>query len=123
MKRDYETLDAIVVVGAMLMVTGMLTGFFLIRDLEESILPILSSLATAILGVPVAYGAFRWGNNIGSKQAAEAAAETSKTATGALAQIAGAGPPPPAAPLAGDAPGEGDVSRSRTSESGGDSVG
>ena len=59
----------------------------------------LSSLATAILGVPVAYGAFRWGNNVGSKQAAEAAAETTKTATGALAQIAGAGAPPPAQPL------------------------
>ena len=99
MKRDYETLDAIVVIGSMVMVSGMIFGFFQVKDLKESILPVLSSLATAILGVPVAYGAFRWGNNVGAKQAAEAAAETSKTATGALAQIAGAGPPPPAAPL------------------------
>lgn len=102
MKRDYETLDAVVVVGSMLMVSGMIYGFFTV-DLKESITPVLSSLATAILGVPVAYGAFRWGNNVGSKQAAEAAAETSKTATGALAQIAGAAAPLPAAASA-DAP-------------------
>lgn len=93
MKRDYETLDAVVVVGAMVMVSGMILGFFLVKDLKDSILPVLSSLATAILGVPVAYGAFRWGNNVGSKQAAEAAAETSKAATGALAQLAGAAAP------------------------------
>ena len=100
MKRDYETLDAVVVVGSMLMVTGMIIGFFLVKDLKDSILPVLSSLATAILGVPVAYGAFRWGNNVGAKHAAETAAETSRTATGALAQLAGASSPLPASPPA-----------------------
>lgn len=105
MKRDYETLDAIVVVGSMAMVSGMIVGFFTV-DLKESITPVLSSMATAILGLPIAYGAFRWGSNVGSKQAAEAAAETNKTASAALAQIAGAGPPPPAAPLDGALQGE-----------------
>lgn len=93
MNRDYETLDAIVVVGCMVMVSGMIVGFFTV-DLKDSVTPVLSSLATAILGLPVAYGAFRWGNNVGAKNAAEAAAETSKTATGALAQIAGANTTP-----------------------------
>ncbi|SFK41279.1 hypothetical protein [Caulobacter sp. UNC279MFTsu5.1] len=99
MKRDYETLDAVVVVGCMVMVSGMLVGFFTVK-LEDSITPVLSSLATAILGVPIAYGAFRWGNNVGAKHAAEAAAETSRTATGALAQLAGANAPLPTAPPA-----------------------
>lgn len=99
MKRDYESLDAVVVIGFMIILSGMVYGFFTTPKLPDSIVPVLSSLATAILGVPVAYGAFRWGNNVGAKHAAEAAAETTKTATGALAQIAGAGPPPPAVPL------------------------
>lgn len=107
MKRDYEHLDAVVVIGSMVMVSGIIIGFFTVKDLPDSILPVLSSLATAILGLPVAYGAFRWGNNVGAKNAAEAAAETSKTATGALAQLAGAVTPLPSAedpaPKAADA--------------------
>lgn len=91
--RDYETLDAIVVLGSMVMVAGLIFGFFTVKDVKDSIVPVLASLGTAILGLPIAYGAFRWGNSLGAKQAAEAAAETSKTATGALAQIAGAAPP------------------------------
>lgn len=92
MKRDYETLDAIVVGFALLMVGGICYGLVM-RVIPQNNLPVLSSLATAVLGLPIAYGAFRWGNNVGSKQAAEAAAETSKAATGALAQIAGAATP------------------------------
>jgi len=102
MKRDYETLDAIVVVACLLMVSGLGAGLLLLQDIPTDHLPIISSLVTAILGLPVAYGAFRWGNNVGAKHAAEAAAETSKAATGALAQIAGAGPPPPVAPHSDD---------------------
>lgn len=97
MKRDYETLDAVAVVGSMVMVSGIIVGLFLVK-LDPAVAPIVASLATAILGVPISYGAFRWGNNVGSKAAAEAAADTSKTATGALAQLAGAGAPPPAPP-------------------------
>ena len=101
MNRDYETLDAIVVTASLVMVSGLVAGLIFV-EIEQDVLPILSSLGTAILGLPVAYGAFRWGNNVGSKQAAEAAADTSKTATSALAQIAGAGPPPPAEPMKAD---------------------
>lgn len=93
MKADYESLDGIVVIGCMLMVSGMIFGFFTVH-LQDSITPVLSSLATAILGIPVAYGAFRWGNNVGAKHAAEVAAEANKTSAAALAQIAGAGTPP-----------------------------
>jgi hypothetical protein len=91
-KTDYETLDGVVVIGCMLMVSGMLVGFFTQKDLPDAILPVLASLATAILGIPVAYGAFRWGNNVGAKRAAEAAADANKTSAAALAQLAGASP-------------------------------
>lgn len=99
MKRDYETLDAIVVVACLVMVSGLGAALVLVRDIPTGHLPIIASLVTAIFGLPGMYGAFRWGNNVGAKNAAEAAAETSKTATGALAQIAGATPPvvPPTA--------------------------
>jgi len=99
MQRNYETLDAVVVVACLVMVSGLGAGLLLLQDIPTDHLPIISSLVTAILGLPVAYGAFRWGNNVGAKQAAEAAAETSKASTAALAQIAGAGPPPPSSPL------------------------
>jgi hypothetical protein len=97
--KGYETLDAVVVVGCMVMVSGMIAGFFLIPDLGSDVTPILASLATAIFGIPVVYGAFRWGNTTTAKHTAEVAAETNKSSTAALAQIAGAGPQPPAQPL------------------------
>jgi len=93
MHRNYETLDAIVVVACLIMVSGLGAGLLLLHDIPTDHLPIISSLVTAILGLPVAYGAFRWGNNVGAKQAAEAAAESSKASTAALAQIAGASSP------------------------------
>jgi type II secretory pathway pseudopilin PulG len=79
------------------MLGGMLWGFFT-RTLSDSITPVLSSLATAILGIPVTYAAFRWGNNVGAKRAAEELAQNNTAATNALAQIAGAGPPSPSPP-------------------------
>ncbi len=93
MHRNYETLDAIVVVACLIMVSGLGAGLLLLHDIPTDHLPIISSLVTAILGLPIAYGAFRWGNNVGAKQAAEAAAESSKASTAALAQIAGASSP------------------------------
>lgn len=98
MKRDYESLDAIVVIASLLMVTALGAALVLVEIPSEQ-LPIVASLVTAILSLPVAYGAFRWGNNVGAKSAAEAAAKVSENSSAALAQIAGAGPPPPAAPL------------------------
>lgn len=98
MKRDYESLDAIVVVASLVMVSALGAALVLVKIPSEQ-LPIVASLVTAILSLPVAYGAFRWGNNVGAKSAAEAAAKVSETSSAALAQIAGAGPPPPATPL------------------------
>lgn len=102
MNRDYELLDAVMTIGSLVIFAAMMVGFFLsgYLHLPESVLPVLSSASTAVLAIPAAYAAFRWGNNVGAKHAAEAAAEVSKASAGALAQIAGAGPPPPAAPLA-----------------------
>lgn len=98
MTRSYETLDAVVVIASLVMVSALGAALVLVKIPSEQ-LPIVASLVTAILSLPVAYGAFRWGNNVGAKSAAEAAAKVSETSSAALAQIAGAGPPPPAAPL------------------------
>lgn len=95
--REYAFLDAIAVIISLLIVGGIIVGLF-IYELDPAVAPIVSSLATALLGIPVAYGAFRWGGSVGSKRASDAAAETSRAATGALAQLAGAGPPPPHVP-------------------------
>ena len=103
MNRNYETLDAIVVIASLIMVS-LLGAALVLLEIPTEQLPIVASLVTAILSLPVAYGAFRWGNNVGAKQAAEAAAESGKAATSALAQIAGAGPPPPSAPLGEELP-------------------
>jgi len=99
-RRDYETLDALVTCAALVMVAGVIAGLILV-DIPQNSLPVLSSLATGVLGLPLSYGAFRWGNNVGAKQAAEAA-EASRAATGALAQIARPGPPPSATSLGED---------------------
>ena len=64
MRREYQTLDAIVVVGSMAMTSGIALGFFVLK-VEPEVAPILSSMGTAIIGIPVAYGAFRWGNKMG----------------------------------------------------------
>lgn len=100
--RNYETLDAIVVVYSLTLVGGILVGLF-IMALDPAVAPIVASLGTALLGLPVAYGAFRWGNSLGAKQAADSAAKVSEAQASALSQIAGAGPPPPAVPLDPDA--------------------
>lgn len=67
-RRDYRTLDAIVVIGSMVMVSGMVAGFFFVT-VEPEIAPILSSIATGILALPLAYSAFRWGNSVGKSEA------------------------------------------------------
>jgi xanthosine utilization system XapX-like protein len=97
-QRNYETLDAIAVVMSLALVGGIIVGLFVFK-IDDAVAPIISSLATAILGIPVSYGAFRWGNSLGAKQAADTAAKVSEAQAAALSQIAGAGPPPPAAPL------------------------
>ena len=104
MKRSYETLDAIVVIAAIVIIGGSIAALMVLKVPSEQ-LPIVASLLGTLLGTIVGgYAGFRWGSNLANKQAAESAAETSKTATGALAQIAGAGPPPPSAPLDAEKP-------------------
>lgn len=99
MKRDYETLDAIVVVGSLVIIGGTMAGLMVLKVPTDQ-LPIVAGTLGTLLGTAIGgYAGFRWGSNIASKQAAEAAADTSRAATGALAQIAGAGAPPPAQPL------------------------
>lgn len=98
MKRDYETLDAIVVVGSLAIIGGTLAGLMVLKVPTDQ-LPIVAGTLGTLLGTAIGgYSGFRWGSNIASKQAAEAAADTSRAATGALAQIAGAGPQPPSSP-------------------------
>lgn len=84
---SYANLDAIVVIGSMVMLTGIIYGFFTVKDLPDAVLPVLASLATAILGLPVAYGAFRWGNNVGARRAAEAAASSNRASTDVLSKV------------------------------------
>lgn len=96
--RNYETLDAIAVIASLVIVAGIILGLF-IAPLDPAVAPIVSSLATAILGVPISYGAFRWGNTVGAKAATEAAAKVSERSADALAQLAGAGPQTPATPI------------------------
>lgn len=82
--RNYETLDAIAVIYSLTIVAGIIFGLFAI-DLDPAVAPIVASLATAILGLPITYGAFRWGNSVGSKNATDAAAEATKAASGVAA--------------------------------------
>lgn len=97
--RNYETLDAIAVIASLVIVAGIILGLF-VQPLDPAVAPIVSSLATAILGVPISYGAFRWGNTVGAKAATEAAAKVSERSADALAQLAGASPQAPSDPQA-----------------------
>lgn len=103
MNRDYETLDAIVVVGSLVIIGGAMAGLMLLKVPTDQ-LPIVAGTLGTLLGTAVGgYAGFRWGSNVASKQAAEAAADTSRAATGALAQIASANTTaetPPADPKA-----------------------
>lgn len=68
-ERNYATLDALAVVGSLVIVAGVIIGLFTYA-LDPAVAPIVSALATAILGIPVSYGAFRWGSSVGAKNAA-----------------------------------------------------
>lgn len=70
-ERNYATLDALAVIGSLVIVAGIVAGLF-IYQLDPAVAPIVSALATAILGIPVSYGAFRWGSSVGAKNAQQA---------------------------------------------------
>lgn len=68
-KRNYETLDAIVVIGAMLIVGGGVAGLMLLRVPSENLAVVaglLGTIAGTILG---GYAGFRWGASIANKEA------------------------------------------------------
>lgn len=67
-----SALDAAVVLVALLMVGGIVSGLMFVHDIPTSSLPIVAALATAVLGLPIAYGAFRWGSSVTAKKMAGA---------------------------------------------------
>lgn len=88
-KRDYETLDALVVLGTLIIIGCSLAALIYVKIPSEQ-LPIVASLLGTLVGTIIGgYAGFRWGSNLANKQAAESAAKTAETATGALASIAG----------------------------------
>ncbi len=67
MKRNYETLDAIVVVGAMVIIGGGIAGLML-RVVPSDNLPIVAGLLGTMLGTIIGgYAGFRWGASVGQK--------------------------------------------------------
>lgn len=61
MKRDYRTLDAIVVVAGLVLV-GLFGASLVFQTVPEANLPILASLGTGVLGILITYVNARWGN-------------------------------------------------------------
>jgi len=60
-RRDYHTLDAIVVCAALVLLG--LGGWALVtREIPQAALPIVASLVTGVLGIIMAYTGARWGN-------------------------------------------------------------
>jgi hypothetical protein len=86
-ERNYATLDALAVIGSLVIVAGIVAGLF-VYQLDPAVAPIVSALATAILGIPVSYGAFRWGSSVGAKSAQNPAGPTAARAADQVAQAA-----------------------------------
>lgn len=62
MQRDYHTLDAILLVFCLFMMTGVGVALVFVKIPQEN-LPILAGLASGIVGsVITAYVGARWGN-------------------------------------------------------------
>lgn len=78
MTKDYEWLDAVVVLGA-LVIIAFISWALVFRTVPENQLAILASIASGILGSIVgAYAGYRWAT---SKQASETIANlAAKTA-------------------------------------------
>lgn len=79
MKRDYATLDAIVVCAALLIVGGGVTGL-MFRDVPSNNLPIIAGLLGTLLGTILGgYAGFRWGASV-TKTEAQPVVVTNTTA-------------------------------------------
>ena len=64
MKRTYETLDAILVVGCMVILGGIAASLVFLT-IPDNQLAILSSIAAGLLGTIVGgYAGFRWGASV-----------------------------------------------------------
>jgi hypothetical protein len=67
-RRDYQTLDAIVVVGSLLIVGCTVAGLMLLKVPTDN-LPIVAGLVGTILGTVIGgYAGFRWGASVGRTQ-------------------------------------------------------
>lgn len=61
MRRDYATLDAIVVCAALVIIGGAVAGL-MILDVPSDNLPIVAGLVGTMLGTVIGgYAGFRWG--------------------------------------------------------------
>lgn len=60
-RRNYETLDAIVVVGAMVIVGGGVAGLMLVTVPGENLAVVAGLLGTIAGSILGAYAGFRWG--------------------------------------------------------------
>lgn len=68
-KRDYHTLDAIVVTGAMVIVGGGIVGL-IFRVIPSENLAVLAGLLGTIAGTILGgYAGFRWGASVANKEA------------------------------------------------------
>lgn len=92
MKRDYRTLDAIVVVGCLFLI-GALGWALVFKKIPEANLPIVSSVGTGVLGILVTYVNARWGNKRPTSE--EAGAVTATAPPGGTAQASAEGPKDP----------------------------
>ena len=84
MKRDYHTLDAIVVVACLVIMAGVMAALTFVTIPQEN-LPILAGLASGTFGAALgAYVGARWGNK---KPGGEDPGSMTVTATGVTAKM------------------------------------
>jgi hypothetical protein len=79
-KRDYQTLDAIVIVMAMSYGGFILWALTFIK-IPESQLPIMSGMGGTIVGIVLTYAAFRWQGSSDKSHPAAGTASVSIQAT------------------------------------------
>lgn len=96
--KPYETLDAILVVAALIIIAGLMTALVFV-EIPTNNLPVLASLGATVVGFGAGYAAFRWGNSSTAKNSAD----TAQTAAATIAHLTGTGAGL-GQPLAGQAP-------------------
>jgi len=67
-RRDYATLDAIVVIASLIIIGGGVAGLMLLVVPSDN-LPIVAGLLGTMLGTILGgYAGFRWGASVGQKE-------------------------------------------------------